>query len=152
MGMTKNRCGQSGARTLKLTVSEEWTDGINWIFACWYRFTKSKIWSKSFWVGMVEYGCGKSGYGTVKLTLPQKWTDEINWFFCRYKFRKVKCWFNDFWVGVVKNDHGLLVHETLKSYDLDLVSYERIYELSWFLNADRDAIIFDQTDMLLFDF
>ena len=28
MGMVKNSCGQSGDGTLKLTVSEEWTDRI----------------------------------------------------------------------------------------------------------------------------
>ena len=27
VGMVKNECGQSGDGTLKLTVSEEWTDG-----------------------------------------------------------------------------------------------------------------------------
>ena len=27
--MVKNGCGKSGDGTLKLTVSEEWTDGIN---------------------------------------------------------------------------------------------------------------------------
>ena len=31
--------GQSGDKTLKFTVSEDWTDGINWFFACWYRLT-----------------------------------------------------------------------------------------------------------------
>ena len=29
VGMVKNGCGQSCYGTLKLTVSEEWTDGIN---------------------------------------------------------------------------------------------------------------------------
>ena len=28
VGLVKNGCGQSGDGTLKLTVSEEWTDGI----------------------------------------------------------------------------------------------------------------------------
>ena len=31
--------GHSCYKTLKLTISEEWTDGINWFFECWYRFT-----------------------------------------------------------------------------------------------------------------
>ena len=30
VGMVKNGCGQSCNGTLKLTVSEEWTDEINW--------------------------------------------------------------------------------------------------------------------------
>ena len=40
--------GQSGLRTLKLTVSQEWTDGINWFFAYWCNFTQIKRWL-SFW-------------------------------------------------------------------------------------------------------
>ena len=30
--MVKNWCGQSCDGTLKLTVFEEWTDGVNWFF------------------------------------------------------------------------------------------------------------------------
>ena len=48
VSMIKNGCGQSGERTPKLTVSEEWTDGINWFFGFWYRFTKIKSWSNFF--------------------------------------------------------------------------------------------------------
>ena len=33
MGMVQSGCGQSGDGTLKLTVSAEWIDGINWFFA-----------------------------------------------------------------------------------------------------------------------
>ena len=58
VGIVKNGCGQSCYGTLKLTVSEEWTDGINWFFACWYRFTKIKSWSKMFSVDIVKNGCG----------------------------------------------------------------------------------------------
>ena len=32
VGMVKNECGQSCYQTLKLTVSEEWTDGIKRFF------------------------------------------------------------------------------------------------------------------------
>ena len=39
VSLVKNGCGQCGDGTQKLTVSEEWTDGINWFFACSYRFT-----------------------------------------------------------------------------------------------------------------
>ena len=38
VGMVKNECGQSCDGTLKLTVTEDWTDGINWSFACWYKW------------------------------------------------------------------------------------------------------------------
>ena len=46
--MIKNGCDKSGDGTLKLTVPEEWTDGINWFFACWYKFSKTRSWSKKF--------------------------------------------------------------------------------------------------------
>ena len=52
MGMLKNGCGQSGDGTLELTVSEEWTYGIDWFFACWYRFTKIQSWSGTAWSKM----------------------------------------------------------------------------------------------------
>ena len=73
---------QSGDGTLKLTVFEEWTDGINWFYACWYRFTEIKRWSKSFWVYMDKNVRGHSGHGNLKLTVSQKYTDRTNWFFC----------------------------------------------------------------------
>ena len=57
VGVVKNACGQSGDGTLKLTLSEEWTNGINWFFACWCRFITVKSWSKFYWVGMVKNGC-----------------------------------------------------------------------------------------------
>ena len=40
--------GEASQMTLTLTVSEEWTDVINWFFAGWYRFTKIKSWSKFY--------------------------------------------------------------------------------------------------------
>ena len=40
--MARNGCSQSGDKVLKLTVSEEWTDGIIWFFTYLYRFTKIK--------------------------------------------------------------------------------------------------------------
>ena len=52
--MVKNRYCQLCDRTLKLILSDEWKDLINWFFACWYRFTKIKSWSKIYWVGMVK--------------------------------------------------------------------------------------------------
>ena len=68
-GVVKNGCGQSFDGTLKLTLSEEWTNGINWFFICWCRFRKIKNWSKIYWVGMVQNGCGQSVHGTLKLTV-----------------------------------------------------------------------------------
>ena len=49
--MTKNVCYQSGHRTLKLTVSQEQTDGMNWFFTCWCKFRKAKSDFNDFWVG-----------------------------------------------------------------------------------------------------
>ena len=81
VGVVKNGCGQSCDENLKLTLSEEWTSGINKFFACWCRFIKIKSWLKVYWVGMVKNGCGQSGHGTLKLTVSQNWTDEIIGFF-----------------------------------------------------------------------
>ena len=45
----KNVCVQSGDWTLKLTLSEKWTDGtFKLIFACWYMITKIKKFVKKF--------------------------------------------------------------------------------------------------------
>ena len=117
VGMVKNGCGQSGVRTLKLNVYEEWTDERTTdVLHVDTDSQKFKRWSKNVWVGMVKNGCGCAGHGTLKLTVPQKWTNGISWFFaCWYKFGKAKSWFNDFWVGLVKNSHSLVVYETLKS-------------------------------------
>ena len=56
LGRIKNVHGHSGHRTRKLTVSQKWTDGINWFFACRYKFRNSKSWFKDFWVGVVKNG------------------------------------------------------------------------------------------------
>ena len=47
----------------------------------------------------------------------------------------VKNYFNDFWVGVDKNRRDQLLHETLKSA-------QWVYELSFYLHADSDAMSF----------
>ena len=75
VSMVKNGCDQSVDRTLKLTVSQEWADGINLFFAYWCMITKIKSWWKIFGVGMVKIGCDLSGLGT------QKWTDRRRSFF-----------------------------------------------------------------------
>ena len=54
-----------GLWTLKLMVSQEWVDGINWIFACWYRFTKIKSWSKIYRVSLVKNGCDQSSQSKI---------------------------------------------------------------------------------------
>ena len=87
----KNGYGQSGLWPLKLTVSQEGTDGINWFFACWYKFMQIKKRFKIFGVCMVKNGCGQYGDGTLKLIVAAEWTDEISWIFaCWYRFTKIE--------------------------------------------------------------
>ena len=66
-----------GLWSVKLTVCQEWTDGINWFFACWYKFMQIEMQLEIFWVGMVKNGCGQPGNGSLKLTVSEEWTDEI---------------------------------------------------------------------------
>ena len=107
-------------------MSPQQINEIAWFFACWYKFTEIKSWSKTFWMGMVRNGCGQVSHGTGMLAVLQEWIDGMNWFFaCWCKYRKAKIYFNDFSFGLVKNGHGYLVHETLKSG-------EWVYGLSWF--------------------
>ena len=105
----KNGCGQSGDGTLKLTLSEEWTDGRNYfcmlvqickvlIFA--NRYQNAKISLFHLFILLIKIFLGWHG---------QKWVwplwsrdskidsisimnrGNINWFFaCCYKFRKAK--------------------------------------------------------------
>ena len=77
VGMAKNGCKQPGDGTLTLTLSEEWADGINWIFASWYRFTKGKNLSKFFQLGMVKNGCNQSGHGTCLYLENKQWNKLI---------------------------------------------------------------------------
>ena len=44
----------SGHRTQKVTLSQKWRDEINWFFACWYKFKKTKSWFNDFWVELVK--------------------------------------------------------------------------------------------------
>ena len=71
-----------------------------------------------------------------------EWTD---FFVCCCKLGKAKSNFNDLWVDVVKIGRGHLVNETLKSA-------EWVYELSLFLHADCDTIIFGKTNIVLYTF
>ena len=70
--MAKNECGQSGLWNLKLTVSQERTDGTHSFFAYWNNFTQIKRWLKNFGVTMV-----KNVDGTLKFTVSEEWTDGI---------------------------------------------------------------------------
>ena len=77
-GMIKNGFGQSGLWALNLTLSPEWTDDINWFFACWHKFRKSKSWFNDFRVGMVKHGQGFLVHETLK---SWEWIYELSWLF-----------------------------------------------------------------------
>ena len=119
---------------LKLIVSQERTDGINWSFASWYKFTQIKRWLKILGVSMVKNVCGQSGDGILKLTVTEEWTDRINWFFaCWYMVTKIKSWSNFFWVNMVRNGHIFLVNEVLKSAVSELMMNLWIELIFWML-------------------
>ena len=77
LDMVKNGCGQYDLWTLKLTVSQKWTGGINLFFSCGYNSTPIKMQLKIFGLGMVKNGCGQTGDGTLKRTVSEEWTDGI---------------------------------------------------------------------------
>ena len=91
--MVKNGRDQSGHVTLKLTVSQEWIDGMNWYFACWCKFRKVKSYFNDFWVGMVRNGRGHLVHETVKSAVSKEWVYEFSWIFA--------CWLWDsiFWLN-----------------------------------------------------
>ena len=117
------------SRTNTYIIPIQITNKIPWFFACWYKITWIKSWSKIFCEDMVKNGSGQSGHGTLKLTVSQTWIDGMNWYFaCSSKFRTAKIYFNEFWVCIVRNGRGHSAHETLKS----AVSKEWVYKFSWF--------------------
>ena len=77
LGMVKSECDQSSLLTLKMTVSEELTDRMNWFFACWFKLMQIKRWLKFLGVGMIKNGCGQSGDRTLKSTASEERTDGI---------------------------------------------------------------------------
>ena len=79
MGMVIVICG---LRFSVLAVSQDWTNGINWFFACWYNFKQIKRWLKILGVGMVEKGCGHSHGQTLNIYLSEGWADWKNQIFC----------------------------------------------------------------------
>ena len=90
--MVKNGHGQSGHRTLRLTVSQEWINGMNWYFACWCKFRKAKSYFNDFWVGMVRNGHSNLVHETLKSAVSKEWLYEFSGFF--------SCWLwgSNFWL------------------------------------------------------
>ena len=99
--MVKNGCGQSVLWTLKLTVSQEWTYGVDWFFCMLVQFQQVKRWLKNFWVSIVKNGCDSDR--TLKLTVSEEWTYRIT------DFLNV-----DTWSQKLKADQKMFAHGTLK--------------------------------------
>ena len=53
-GVCQNAVSQLDCQIFKSTLSPEQVDGIAWFSACWYKFTKTKSWSKFFWACMIK--------------------------------------------------------------------------------------------------
>ena len=66
MGLVENGHDLSSHGTLKSAVSQEWMDELNWFFACWCKFRKTKNCFNNYWVGVVKNGCSLLGHGTLK--------------------------------------------------------------------------------------
>ena len=63
----------------KFTISQEWIDGINWLFACWWKFRKTKSYFDDFKKGMVKNRCNHLVHETLK---SDEWVYEIKLIFC----------------------------------------------------------------------
>ena len=83
----RNGCGQSGHRALKLGVSQEWIDAVNWFLACWCKFKKTRSYFNDFWVGQVKNGHGHLVCEMLKFA---EWVHGLSWFFACW------LWWNKF--------------------------------------------------------
>ena len=72
-------------RTLKLAVSQEWIDAVNFF---WNAVAKSYY--NDFWVGQVKNGQGHLVHETLKSA---EWVYGLSWFFACW------LWCNNFWLG-----------------------------------------------------
>ena len=88
----RNGPGQSGHRTLTLTVSHKWIDGMNWYFACWCKLRKAKSCFNDFWVGMVRNDHEYLVHETLKSAVFKEWVYEFSWFFACW------LWGSNFWL------------------------------------------------------
>ena len=91
--MVKNECGQFGLWTLKLTISEEWRDGINWFFVFWYKFMQIKKCLKISVGGHGEKWVWLVWWWDSKIDCIRRMNRWSNLFFaCWYRFTKIKSW------------------------------------------------------------
>ena len=65
----QNALNQSDCKIFKSTISPEQIDEI---VSCWYKFTKVKNSSKTFWLNIIKNWCGQSGLWILKLTVSQE--------------------------------------------------------------------------------
>ena len=129
--MVKNAHSQSGDRTLKLAISQELTDGMNWYFACLCKLNKAKSYFNNFWGDIVRNCCGHLGHETLKSAVSKEWVYEF--FACWFKFTYIKSWSKIFLGGhgqkcawsVWSQDSD---HRTLKS----TVSQELTKRMNWY--------------------
>ena len=110
----QNFLNQSDCRIFKSTISPEEIDETASFFACWYKFTKIKGWSKIFSWAWFRMGVTNLVSG-INLNVSQGWTDGINWIFaCWYKFMQMKGQLKIFGVGMVKSRCGQSGYGALK--------------------------------------
>ena len=64
--------------TLKLTVFQVQTNGVNLFFACWCKRWKAKSYFTDFWIGMVKSGCGHLFHETRKCAVSQELVYELS--------------------------------------------------------------------------
>ena len=77
----KNGCDLCDHRTLKLAVSQEGMNGINWFWVCWYKCRKAKSYFNNFCVVKIKSGHGFLGFGTLKSVVSQERIDKMSWCF-----------------------------------------------------------------------
>ena len=78
--MCQNVFGQSDCRIFKQIISLQRKDEKAWFFACWYKFIKTKNWSKNIGIDVVINVCAHSGCRNLKLVVSHKEINRINWF------------------------------------------------------------------------
>ena len=81
---------------LKLTLSQEWIDGVNWFFAWWCKFRKAKSYFNTFSVGMVKNGHVRVIHETLRSA---EWVYELSRFFASW------LWCSHFWLDQHRTLH-----------------------------------------------
>ena len=92
MGIVKNGSGQFANGILKLTVSQEWTNGMNWFFACRCEFRKTTSYCNIFWMDVVENGRDQLVYGTLKSAVSWEGVYELSWFLVCWCKKLLSLW------------------------------------------------------------